>query len=311
MVNTLETNSTRRQVSLTFLQSRNLTADKILASIRPVSDDEDLLLVGSVSEGNATEKSDIDLALLSMKPVTNHNGILAEHSWCQENNFYIGRNSIGFERYKLEEIQKIGPLMKVMHEKLLGQKDETVYKYPQLQLKGDQICMMVLHRIKTGITLIDNGVAETWRKALFLDDLNEYIMYTWGVWYIAAKGDYESQERGNHESGILSLRRTVANLIDIFCAAYGLTNVKSKWQVTKLNALRNVVAEPIIRNLIDLMVYTTAANAYSNEIKQSLEKAKIDVYEAVLNHSKYQVTSRILEPDGRSWEDDKVVHGYH
>ena len=267
-----------------------MRVDDLIGYVRPLDETETLLLVGSVPEGLANPISDIDLVIIGNRELDE--GVIVSDSNYQEMNInMIDRPEINVEYWPSNELEIIERRLANVFE--LMDDLSQIKGSSKLQIErfhDDELA--ILHRIRVGLVLVNPEVAEGWRKRLFLDQLDLYlILHGLGTHNIYREDAIAQVRYGDNLSALRMLTIMTDFLAIAALASVGETHPYLKWRVRLLNWYKADLGEETVEKFIRYIFPDPKADA-AQTVREALEFA--DSVIAAIASRRPQIISAML-----------------
>lgn len=219
-----------------FLGERGLRLADLPGLLRPLADDEALVLGGSVAEGFANADSDVDVLLLG--GYLAGDGIVFQDSACEISTLAGEKQlEVSVEAWRPGDLESIAARMDT--NVALIEAPETLTR---AELIGHDSELRLLHRIRTGVVLANRAVVEQWRRRLHSDRLPAYMTLYWLNKHFGAREDAIAEWMGGHRRSCTHLfRECAAALSGALLAASGETHPNARWRVRVLERERDTL----------------------------------------------------------------------
>lgn len=234
-----------------FLSKFGLSLDRLQDCVGEIAPWEAVVLGGSIPEGLANQKSDIDLLLLGDKDLPGKSPLPPIQAGGATIAF---RPNLGSLRVQIEtvHIAHLERLSRQMTEVAADfedpEKAERVRAFGELDLR-------TIHRICTGVRLKNEAVAEAWKARLRCDLLPSYLLASQVAQQRMALEDAAGEwEEGRRESALWAMQRSLQASAMALLASVGETNPNSKWCVRLLQIHRGKAGPELCDDLIEHLI---------------------------------------------------------
>ncbi|HRC84796.1 MAG TPA: nucleotidyltransferase domain-containing protein [Thermoanaerobaculia bacterium] len=238
-----------------FLARWGLTFNDLALQVGPLADSETLLLVGSIAEGLANPLSDIDLMILG--DGTLRQGVLINEAEFEQSVRRLdGGEELNVEYWRSDDVARIGDRLREV---------VTVIQDPARFVKLETFSEMelrFLHRMHTGIPLVNADNAERWRSQLGLGGLRDYLVLHWLTLHYTYREDTIAQvQYGDSLTALTTLRMAMDALAAAALATVGETHFHPKWRPRLLERQRDALGAEIVDPLVASLFPALASDA--------------------------------------------------
>jgi hypothetical protein len=262
--------SIRRQQSRNnlnaFLRSAGIDLAEIVSAIGQVDETATAILGGSVADGFFNRESDIDIMVIGAgEGRLDKGGLIVNESDNRHSTWRInGTSDMQIEIYAVE---KLDELAQRITQSLVGGSKGQIYYCSLSELK-------LLHRLWSGIPLVNEPVADEMIARMKLERLPRYLIIQKVMNYLAFREDVVGQlNDGRFEDAIWMSTFMINELACALNAAMDETNMNGKWQWRLLSCHANELGDPFMRDLWTVR-FANCATAGPAAVETSLRFAE-------------------------------------
>lgn len=233
----------------TFLHGFGLELEEIVDLIRPVGENELLLLAGSVVEGLANAESDLDLILIGDGPRL-ASLTLREERVETSTIIHPSGLEVSIDTYEPKELERVSATMRVLVHCL--DDPESIDTFPIIYDESDR---KLLHRLATSIPLANEAAVVRARAGAFVDRLPEVVAITRMIDHFSHREDAISHANLQQwDAASFSLMRSATDIVGALNAAAGLTNHNARWSIPLLRQAAAQLPPFDVDFAVDLML---------------------------------------------------------
>jgi hypothetical protein len=241
--------------SLDRLAGWNLGFEDVVKSFRPLTPSETVFLVGSVPEGLSDPLSDIDLIVIADSSLGHK--VMMRTPECEESVIRLpSGQELNFEYWNSNDLEKLVERLNTTMELI-----DDPSKLEKIIRFGDRE-LMLLHRIRAGVPLVNPDVAEHWRQRLRLDKLPDYFIIMNLGHHYGYREDAIAQVRyGDRLAALNVMRMAMDTLAGAMLASVGSTNPYTKWRTRLLEKNKEALGEKEVAKLMRFLFPDINADA--------------------------------------------------
>lgn len=262
-----------------FLASRRLSAELLTASLgRALTPNETLLLSGSIADGNANAKSDVDLILIGDSltagrqiDISGVSGALI----CEP----VSGAEVDVTVISPERAQQLGERFRTTLELMLN---EAPGAESAVLFAFDEPEEALLHRLRVGLAIGNAAVMNGFRRRYRLDQLDVYSIAIGLFAYFTLCQDAEGMHRDDDgTSAVRVLQMAVDRLAGALLASAGVTLPSVKWRIRMLRRYQHQVGEQLATDLMDAMfpALGTDATEFGERVTGLAQRAIRSIFE--------------------------------
>lgn len=236
-----------------FLGRFDLSLNQLLEGIGDVAPWETVIFGGSIPEGLANEKSDIDLLFLGDTDLLGSAPILPP--------IQVGGATIAF-RPNLGSLRVQVETVRIAHlERLARQMSEVAADFQEPEKAAcvrafGELDLRTIHRVRTGLHLKNGQVAETWKTRLRCEILASHLLASQAAQMGIALEDATGElNEGRSESAMWALQRSIRAAAGALLASVGETNPNPKWCVRLLQIHRRMAGPELCDRLVEHLIH--------------------------------------------------------
>jgi hypothetical protein len=236
-----------RQHVVDFFDRQGLSLADLDAALPEIAPWETLILGGSIPEGLANAYSDIDLLRLGHPERHDRSGLPPIQADAAAIAFKrnMGELRVQVETVPIAHLERLARRMAAAVKEL--DHPETaprVHAFNELDLR-------TIHRIRTGLPLRNEAVADVWMEHLHCNDLPRHTIAFLVAQYSNAREDVLGELKARHlESALWLLRHAVSAAAGALLAGFGETTPSAKWRVRLLQRHEAAIGPELARSLI-------------------------------------------------------------
>jgi hypothetical protein len=208
-----------------------------------------VLLVGSVAEGNANFGSDIDLVVLDTGNISAH-GLAIDSSDHSQISHTIGAGrAFNVEFWSVEKCLELGKSLTDLIDSF-----SDVVSINALQIFNENE-LRLMHRIRCGLTLWGDDRMAKFREQMSSDRFEDYVTLLGLSWHVSSRKDAYSQSLdGDLEAALFMLQNSFACLAMSLLGSYGETNLYDKSKITLLKEHKAQIGGEVVDRIIDRLL---------------------------------------------------------
>jgi Nucleotidyltransferase domain len=266
-----------------FLARFGVAPEELEGFVRGLSRDETLLLGGSVADGLANRDSDIDLMLLG--GLSGGRSVVFLEAECEiSTERHPSGLELSVEAWDGSYLERLARRVAVNSAGLTSRRGLDRL---DLLREGD---LRLLHRLRTGLALVNAAAADAWRERLAVSTLDAYLVLHFLQQHFVAREDAIAEwHEGYRDSAGWMFRTALGHLAGACLASIGETNAAPKWRLRLLDRHIESLDEKIVGELKRLLGASLqdeaglrAALALSDGVIARVFSRRPDVVPAVL-----------------------------
>lgn len=231
------------------LTQRGLAMEDLAGYVRPLDDTECLLLVGSIADGLGNADSDVDLMLIGRRGQSGGFSISRpQHDI--ETVLPTAEAEVSVETFEAEQVSSLEPIMAAAAAAF--ENPEGADSVPVLNTQEE---IKLLHRLATGIPLVNPGVVEQWRTRLRLDVFPEVFALGASILHFAHREDGLSHVlEDDYDTASVCFRSSASEAAAMLLASVGRTQPSMRWRFQVLRRHREELGAQHVDALIAAML---------------------------------------------------------
>lgn len=233
------------QNATSFLQKYNLRLED-LPSLVPPGKHISIMLAGSIAEGLANQKSDLDLIVISNEKISL--GLEITEDECAIYNC-IHKNGIeiNIEQYNFSTIERLAHSMRIA--KSVFENPQASSSIPIITSVSD---MRIMHRLRTSVCIYGKDSYHEIQGTLLSDFFPLYMMFIHLKKHLALKEDAAAEWGAlNSVAASWLVRTSTKALSQAYLSLHGYTHHNDRWMATLLIKTQTATSQALLKFLCE------------------------------------------------------------